>query len=129
MNLHITQGAGTPVYQQIINQVQSLISEGRLQGGHELPPIRGLAEQLVINPNTVARAYRELELSGWVVKRAGAGTFVAEQTSDSESHDINDVKQQLTNVVGQAKRQGIAKQELHNWVDAAYLQQTKRSVS
>jgi GntR family transcriptional regulator len=80
MQIHIAND-GVPIYLQIINQVKRLISSGRLRAGDELPPIRVLAEQLVVNPNTVARAYLELERAGIVTKRQGAGTYVAEKPS------------------------------------------------
>jgi GntR family transcriptional regulator len=80
MQIHIAND-GVPIYLQIINQVKRLISSGRLGAGDELPPIRVLAEQLVVNPNTVARAYLELERAGIVTKRQGAGTYVAEKPS------------------------------------------------
>jgi GntR family transcriptional regulator len=70
-----------PIYLQIVNQVKYLVAAGRLEPGQELPPIRTLAEQLLINPNTVARAYRELELAGVVTKRRTAGTYVSDTTS------------------------------------------------
>lgn len=66
-----------PIYLQIVNQVKYLVAAGRLKPDEELPPIRTLAEQLLINPNTVARAYRELELAGVVTKRRTAGTYVS----------------------------------------------------
>jgi GntR family transcriptional regulator len=81
MQLHISAHDGVPIYLQIVNQVKYLVASGRLEPGEELPPIRTLAEQLLINPNTVARAYRELELAGIVTKRRTAGTFVADATS------------------------------------------------
>src|SRR5260370_11621175 len=77
MQIHLSTGDGVPIYLQIINQVKYLVASGRLAPGEELPPIRVLAEQLVINPNTVARAYRELERAGVVTKRSTTGTFVA----------------------------------------------------
>lgn len=77
MKLHITPKSGLPLYLQIVGQVKYLVASGRLAPGDELPPIRALAEQLVINPNTVARAYRELEAAGIVVSRVGAGTYVS----------------------------------------------------
>src|SRR5213592_2629168 len=58
-----------------------MVASGQLSAGEELPPIRALAEQLVVNPNTVARAYLELERAGVVTKRQGAGTYVAENPS------------------------------------------------
>src|SRR5947207_7881297 len=78
MQLQISSADGVPIYQQIVNQVRHLIAAGRLQPGEELLPIRALAEQLTINPNTVARAYLELERAGSVTKRHGSGTYVAE---------------------------------------------------
>ena len=77
MQLHVSPADGVPIYLQIVNQVKYLVSSGRLAAGEELPPIRTLAEQLLINPNTVARAYRELELVGVVEKRRTTGTYVS----------------------------------------------------
>ena len=81
MQIHITTADGVPIYLQIVNQIKYLVSSGRLTAGEELPPIRTLAEKLVINPNTVARAYRELESAGIVEKRRTAGTYVSDQGS------------------------------------------------
>src|SRR5438552_1738285 len=77
MHLHLSTTDGVPIYQQIVNQVKYLVAAGRLEPGKELPPIRTLAEQLVVNPNTVARAYRELEVAGVVEKRRTTGTYVS----------------------------------------------------
>jgi DNA-binding transcriptional regulator YhcF (GntR family) len=77
MDIHISPHDGLPIYLQIVNQVKYLVASGRLEPGAELPAIRVLAEQLVVNPNTVARAYRELEIAGVVEKRRTAGTYVS----------------------------------------------------
>lgn len=81
MQIHISTSDGVPIYLQVVNQVKYLIASGKLAAGAELPAIRSLAEQLVVNPNTIARAYRELELAGLVEKRRTAGTFVLEPGS------------------------------------------------
>ena len=81
MRLHISLDDGVPIYLQIVNQIKYLVASGRLGQGDELPPIRVLAEQLLINPNTVARAYRELETAGILTKRRGAGTYVSDKGS------------------------------------------------
>ena len=81
MQIHITSTDGVPIYIQIVNQVKQLVTSGRLSPGDEVPPIRVLAEQLVVNPNTVARAYLELERAGVVTKRHGSGTYVSEAPS------------------------------------------------
>jgi len=78
MQLRISIDGGAPIYQQIVEQVKRLIAGGRLQPGSDIPPIRVLAEQLRINPNTVARAYLELQREGVIVTRQGSGTVVAE---------------------------------------------------
>ena len=81
MHIHISQHEGVPIYRQIINQIKFQVAAQRLKSGDELPSIRELAEQLLINPNTVARAYRELESAGVVVSRRGSGTCVADNGS------------------------------------------------
>jgi GntR family transcriptional regulator len=81
MQLHISPSDGVPIYLQIVNQVKYLVASGRLRPGEELPPIRVLAENLLVNPNTVARAYRELEVAGVVTKRRTAGTYVSDAGS------------------------------------------------
>jgi GntR family transcriptional regulator len=77
MQLQISVQDGAPIYQQIVEQVKLLVAGGRLKPGDDVPPIRVLAEQLRINPNTVARAYLELERAGLLTMRQGFGTTVA----------------------------------------------------
>ena len=81
MQLRISTQDGAPIYQQIVEQVKYLVAAGRLKPGDDVPPIRVLAEQLRINPNTVARAYLELEREGIVTMRQGFGTTVAQVRS------------------------------------------------
>ena len=80
MQLHITTD-GVPIYLQIANQIKYLVAAGRLAAGEEIPPIRVLAHELLVNPNTVARAYLELEHAGVVVKRHGSGTYISDNGS------------------------------------------------
>jgi GntR family transcriptional regulator len=81
VQIHISPNDGVPIYLQIVNQVKYLVASGRLSAGDEVPPIRVLAQQLLVNPNTVARAYLELERAGVVIKRHGSGTYVSEAGS------------------------------------------------
>jgi len=69
---------GVPIYRQIVNQVKYLVASRLLLPGEELPPIRTLALQLKVTPNTIVKAYGELETSGVIQKRQGSGTFVSE---------------------------------------------------
>ena len=81
MQIHLSRQDGVPTYLQIVNQIKYLVAAGRLKPGEELPPIRVLAQRLVINPNTVARAYRELETAGVVTKKSTTGTYVSDAGS------------------------------------------------
>jgi GntR family transcriptional regulator len=81
VQLHISTKDGVPIYLQIVNQVKYLVAAGRLAPGEEIPPIRTLAEHLVVNPNTVAKAYHELEREGVVTKKHGSGTYISDNGS------------------------------------------------
>lgn len=89
--IQINTQDGTPIYIQIVRQFKYLIAMGSLKAGDELPPVRVLAQQLLINPNTVAKAYKELENEGLIYTRPGAGTYVAPTRtlfSDEERYRI-----------------------------------------
>jgi len=81
MQIHLSAGEGMPIYKQIINQVKYMLGAGRLQSGDEMPSVRVLARQLLVNPNTVARAYRDLEAMGLLISRQGSGTYVTDTGS------------------------------------------------
>jgi len=78
MEFTIDPKSGVPYYRQIIDQVQFAVADGRLACGDRLPTVRQLAVDLKINPNTVARAYQELEIKGVVSTQMGTGTFIGE---------------------------------------------------
>ena len=78
MDITINLADGVAIYRQIVNQVKYLVASGLLQPGEELPPIRTLALQLKVTPNTIVKAYGELEIAGVVHKRQGSGTYVSE---------------------------------------------------
>ena len=112
MLLHISSD-GVPIYQQIVDQIQCRIISGQLRSGDELPTIRGLAESLRVNPNTVARAYRELEHEGLVEKRRTTGTFVAELTQRlSAAQRRRVVGPPIDKLILQARHLGIGLDEL-----------------
>lgn len=78
MHIQISLQDGVPIYRQIVSQVKYMVASRQLLPGEELPPIRVLAKQLLVTPNTIVKAYRELEVDGVVYKRRGAGTYVSE---------------------------------------------------
>jgi len=82
MQIRIDNASDRPVYQQIIDQVKRDIALGRLVKDERLPTVRQLAGQLAINPNTIAKAYQQLEREGIISTRPGAGTYVANLDSD-----------------------------------------------
>jgi GntR family transcriptional regulator len=87
MHLHLSDSDGVPIYQQIVLQITNLVATGRLAPGEELPPIRTLAEQLLVNVNTVARAYRVLAAEGVLTNRRTAGTYVADGAAERARED------------------------------------------
>jgi GntR family transcriptional regulator len=77
--INIDPSSGLPIYLQIAQQMKTAVAMGRLQPEDPLPSVRQLAVELAVNPNTVARAYLDLEIEGVIYKRQGAGTFVSGQ--------------------------------------------------
>ena len=113
MQIHISTHDGVPIYLQIVNQVKYLVSAGRLAAGEELPAIRPLAEQLLVNPNTVARAYRELETAGVVTKRRTAGTYVADSPSPLARRErMKIISQRVDALLAEARQMDIPVQSL-----------------
>jgi GntR family transcriptional regulator len=113
VQIHISAGDGVPIYLQIVNQVKYLIASGRLASGEELPPIRVLAERLFVNPNTVARAYRELEAAGLVEKRRTAGTYVSNSGSPLARRErLKILAERVDALLSEARQLGIGLNEL-----------------
>ncbi|MGE0377753.1 MAG: GntR family transcriptional regulator [Planctomycetaceae bacterium] len=108
MQIHISPHDGVPIYQQIVNQVKYLTASGRLTAGEQLPPVRKLAETLLVNPNTIARAYRELETAGVLSTRRGSGVFVAEGVSPlSRREQTRILNERLDQLLAEAAQMGV----------------------
>src|SRR5580700_8857659 len=107
--------SGMPVYRQLIDQVRGGVASGSLTAGDQLPTVRQLAVDLAINPNTVLRAYRELELGGMLETHQGTGTFVAEKKI---SRNNAERERQLAQLAGEfASRAGAAGFTLEELLD------------
>jgi GntR family transcriptional regulator len=118
VQIHIAPNDGLPIYLQIVNQIKYLVASGRLNPGDELPPIRVLAERLIINPNTVARAYRELELAGVVEKRRTAGTYVSDQGSPLARRErIKILTQRIDALLAEARQMDVSFEDLVKLVE------------
>ena len=105
--------SGVPVYRQLIDQVQGAIAAGRLKPGDQLPTVRQAAVDLAINPNTVTRAYREMEIRGLLETQQGTGTFIAEQQIETDGRLRNRQLEQLaTEMIARAGANGFTLTEL-----------------
>jgi GntR family transcriptional regulator len=108
MDIHISPHDGVPIYLQVVNQVKYLVAAGRLAPGEELPAIRVLAERLQVNPNTIARAYRELEVAGVVEKRRTAGTYVSAARSPLARRErLKILTERIDALLAEARQLGI----------------------
>jgi len=102
-----------PIYLQIINQVKYQVAAGRLRPGEQLPPVRKLAEELLINPNTVARAYRELEAAKVLASRQGSGAYVADGASPlAKREQTRIVKDRIDVLLAEASHMDISVEDL-----------------
>ena len=130
MRLKVDPGRPLPPSAQLVEGVLDALARGRLQAGEQLPTVRGLADEVVVNPNTVARAYRELETLGAVEGRHGSGVFVTEegpaiarrerrgatladlqrsvQAAMAVGHEAADVREAVERLLAQAVKQGAA---------------------
>jgi GntR family transcriptional regulator len=118
MQIRIDNASDRPVYQQIIDQVKRDIALGRLAKDERLPTVRQLAGQLAINPNTISKAYRQMEQEGIITTRPGAGTFVAGLDSDlSGSVKRKLICDDLERAVVDAFHMQIDEQTLLKWFE------------
>src|SRR5215831_3985725 len=109
-----------------MEQVKHAIETGALRPGDQLPAIRPLAEELVMNPNTVAKAYRELEREGVIELRQGAGAFVAHNKYVRRSAEmLRDAQTLVSGTVGRLRERGIGEDEIRRLFEAALAGLTK----
>jgi GntR family transcriptional regulator len=105
--------SGVPVYRQIMDQVRAGLAAGTLLAGHQLPTVRQLAVDLAINPNTVVRAYRELELGGLLETHQGTGTFITQRKVAKDNGERLRLLAQIVNdFVARAGAAGFSVNEL-----------------
>jgi GntR family transcriptional regulator len=113
MNITIDPRDGLPIYRQISNQLRYMIASGLLKQDEDLPPIRTLAAQLRVTPNTVVKAYDELEKAGVIAKRRGSGCYVSEGPSkivDREKRKI--LEQRIDGLLVEARQLNYRPEEL-----------------
>jgi GntR family transcriptional regulator len=110
--------SGVPIYLQLMEQVKHSIETGALRPGEQLPGIRPLAEELVINPNTVAKAYRELEHEGVIELRQGAGAFVSGNAPTAKAGKVRASQSIVAAAVERLRSQGLGEEEIRRLFEA-----------
>jgi DNA-binding transcriptional regulator YhcF (GntR family) len=115
----IDTGSGVPVYRQLLEQVRREVMLGRMHPGDQLPTLKEVVEALAINPNTVAKAYGELEHEGLVVRRQGVGTFIAPSPSAPPLTAPPALLNSLLRWVRRARDAGMSGEQIRTLVEAA----------
>jgi GntR family transcriptional regulator len=119
--------SGIPIYKQLKDQVRHLIETGVLKPGDQLPSMRVLAESLVVNPNTVARIYHELELEGVITISHGLGAFISNKRKSNKEKLLKDAQTHLNTLIDKLIKQGIDQNEIRRLVEAALIPKEKTS--
>ena len=122
IDFHLDARSGVSPYQQIVRQVRHALRLGLLEEGDQLPTVKEVVERLAINPNTVLKAYKELEHAGLVAPRPGIGTFVTATLSDASLASHAPLRQELARWLSKARRAGLDNESIE-----ALLQDTFRS--
>lgn len=114
MDISINLSDGLPIYRQIANQIRYLIASGQIKPGEEIPSIRTLALRLKVTPNTVVKAYRELESAGVLAKKAGAGTYVKVGPTPLAKRERNRILgQRIDSLLAEGYQLGFTADEVH----------------
>jgi GntR family transcriptional regulator len=112
INFHVDRTSSVPAYAQLIRQVREGLRMGLLRPGDQLPTVRSVVTSCTVNPSTVLKAYRELELSGLVEARQGAGTFVSGRLGDADPHVMARLRRGLTRWLDQAREAGLEEEDV-----------------
>ena len=126
INFTLDPANGTPIYRQIIQQIEYAILSGRIKSGDKLPTIRSLAVDLKTNPNTIARAYSELEIRGILETQVGSGTYISEKKPAAED---NSLKRKIHEVIIRFAHElndlGIEKKDIGKLVETILKEEKK----
>jgi len=126
ISFSLDQENGAPIYRQIIQQIEYAILSGRMQPGDRLPTIRSLAVELKINPNTIAKAYSELEIRGVVETQVGSGSYISDRKPVLEDDSLNrKIRAVIGRFVQEMRDLGVEKRELVKSVDAFIKEEKK----
>ena len=111
--VQISSGSNEPIYSQVVTQISRAIAQGLISPGDKLPAVRNLAAELVINPNTVARAYTILEQQGLVTTKTGSGTYATDpRLRDKDVSQLNILNDRVDNIITQGLNLGLGHEEI-----------------
>jgi GntR family transcriptional regulator len=129
VEFHLDQRSGTPMYLQIVQQVREALRLGLLDVGDQLPTVREVVASIAINPNTVAKAYRELEREGLVDAKPGRGTFIARTLGPSALEHHETLRNALVLWILQAQRAGLDEESIRALVSSTLREALARRVA
>jgi DNA-binding transcriptional regulator YhcF (GntR family) len=112
IEFHLETASGVPTYLQLVQQVRQAVRLGVLSPGDQLPTVKEVVGRLTINPNTVLRAYRELDTEGLTEGRRGVGTFVREQAAPLPADEVAELRTALAAWVAQARAAGLDREAM-----------------
>ena len=119
----LTPNTGQPLYLQLMQQIRHAVESAALEDGDQLPGIRTLAEELVVSPNTVAKAYSELEHEGLLELRHGSGAFVCvKRRARSLADRVNEARKRVGNLIGDLRDEGLHDDEIRRAFEAELFQ-------
>nr|WP_113673569.1 GntR family transcriptional regulator [Vallitalea guaymasensis] len=118
--IHIDLRSREPIYEQLVNNIKELIFSGILQPDEKLPSVRELASQLTINPNTIQKAYKELENLGYIYSARGRGNFVMPVDDKSGVKNSVELLNKITELVKEANYVGISKEFIKQIIEDVY---------
>ena len=133
--IQVLPGSDEPIYLQIVSQIGQAVARGELSAGDKLPAVRKLAAELVINPNTVVRAYGVLEQQGLISSKTGSGTYITDPAlRDRDAGQLNVLAERMDNIVSQALNLGLSpadisgmfKTRLSQFTDATNKEKRKK---
>jgi GntR family transcriptional regulator len=129
IEFHLDPRSGVATYLQIVQQVKDALRLGTIEVGDQLPTVREVVAHLAVNPNTVAKAYRELEHEGLVVARQGRGTFVANTLAPASLHHHDALRAKLETWVEEAERAGLDEESIRALISATLRKTGTRRVA
>lgn len=129
IEFHLDPQSGVATYLQIVRQVKDALRLGMLDVGDQLPTVREVVADLAVNPNTVAKAYRDLEHEGLVVARQGRGTFIAGTLAHASLQHHAELRQELERWLASARRAGLDEESIRALVSTTLRESLARRVA